>query len=494
MSDRRDARWFALVVLCAGMLMIILDQTILNVALPAIQRDLGFSSSTLAWVVNAYLIAFGGLLLLAGRIGDLVGRRRVFVAGLAAFTVASLSCGLSTSPAMLIGARFVQGVGGALTSSVILGMIVTMFPEPTERARAIGIYSFVAAAGGAIGLLAGGVLTQALGWHWVFFVNVPIGAAALVLARRLLADERRPGLRRGADALGGLLVTAALMVGVYAIVGTTERGWTAPATLALGGLALALLAAFVVRQARAPHPLLPLRVLRSRNVIGANLTQMLAVAGMFGFLFLGAQYMQRVLGYDAVETGAALMPVAVVIGALSLGLSARLDVRFGPRAVLVPGLVLVAAGLALLVRAPVDARYVVDLLPVMLLLGVGVGLALPAIMSLAMSDAGPEDSGLASGLVNTTQQVGGALGLAVLATLSASRTATLRTGGASPAAALTGGYHVAFAGAAALAVTATVLAVVVLRRTPAAEAAFDSDAFDAARPAAAPVVPVVDAA
>ncbi len=459
-------RWPALMVLCAGMLMIILDQTILNVALPSIQRDLGFSASGLAWVVNAYLVAFGGLLLLAGRLGDLVGRRRVFVAGLATFTGASLVCGLSTGPALLIGARFVQGAGGALTSSVVLGMVVTLFPNPAERTRAIGVYSFVAAAGGAIGLLAGGLVAQALSWHWVFFVNVPIGAAALVMARRLLAPDGPgvPGLRQGADALGGALVTAALMLGVYTIVGTAGRGWASPVTLGLGAAVVALLVAFVVRQARAPRPVLPLRIFRSRAVVGANVVQMLMVAGLFGFLFLGALYLQRVLGYDQIRTGVAMVPVAVAIGALSLGVTARLIVRFGARTVLIPGLVLVAVGLAMLARAPVDARYLVDLLPVMLVLGLGGGLALPSLMTLAMADAGDDDSGLASGLVNTTQQVGGALGLAVLATLSASRTATLRAGGASAPPALPGGYHLAFVVGAGLVVAALVVAVTVLRR------------------------------
>ncbi len=473
-------RWLALLVLCTGMLMIILDQTILNVALRAIQRDLGFSQASLAWVVNAYLIAFGGLLLLAGRVGDLIGRRRVFVTGLALFSVASLACGLATGPGMLVAARFVQGVGGALTSSVILGMVVTLFPAADEQARAIGVYSFVSAAGGAIGLLAGGALTQALSWHWVFFVNVPIGLATLVLALRLVPDEPGIGWAHGADAVGGTLVTAALMVGVYAIVEAPTRGWLAPATLGLGALALGLLAAFVARQARSSQPLLPLRILRSRRVTGANLVQMLAVAGMFGFLFLGALYLQRVLGYDAVGTGAAIVPVAVVIGGLSLGVSARLIVRVGARAILVPGLALVALGLGLLARAPADARYAVDLLPVMLLLGVGVGLALPAIMSLAMADATPEDSGLASGLVNTTQQVGGALGLAVLASLATARTDRLVATGEALPTALTAGYHLAFAVGAGLVLAALVVAVVVLPAAP-AEADRAGEPEDAAR-------------
>jgi EmrB/QacA subfamily drug resistance transporter len=458
-----DRRTLALVVLCAGMLMIILDQTITNVALPSIRRDLGFSPSGLAWVVNAYLVAFGGLLLLAGRLGDLVGRTRVFAAGLALFTAASLACGLATSSGMLVAARFVQGAGGALTSSVILGMIVTLFPEPGEQGRAIGVYSFVAAGGAAVGLLAGGVLTHALSWHWIFFVNVPIGLATLVAARVVLAPERGPGLRGGADVTGGVLVTAGLMLTVTTIVGAAEHGWGSSRTLGLGAVSLLLLAGFVARQARAAHPLLPLRLLRSRAVTGANVVQMFTVAGMFGFLFIGTLYMQEVLGYDEIETGLAIVPVAVAVGALSLGLSPRLIARFGARAVLLPGLALIVGGLALLARAPADAVYAVDLLPVTLLLGVGAGLVLPALMTLAMSGATPADSGLASGLVNTTQQVGGALGLAVLATLSSSRSDALAAGGEGRAEALLGGYHLAFGVAAASVVVAIALAVAVLR-------------------------------
>jgi EmrB/QacA subfamily drug resistance transporter len=451
-------RWLALIVLCAGMLMIILDQTIVNVALPSIQRDLGFSQSSLAWVVNAYLIAFGGLLLLAGRLGDLVGRKRVFLAGLALFTLASLLCGLSGSAGMLIGARFLQGVGGAMTSAVILGMIVTMFPAPSERARAIGVYSFVSAGGASIGLLAGGLLTQTLSWHWIFFVNLPIGIAAAVLAVRLLAPERGIGLAEGADVPGALLVTGGLMLGVYTIVEVAGHGWASAHTLGLGAVAVGLLAGFVVRQASAANPLVPLRMFRSRNLSGANLVQVLMVAGLLGMLFLGALYLQRVLGYDPLRIGLGFLPVAVAIGTLSLGLSARLNTRFGARAVLLAGLVLIVAGLALLTRAPVDGSYLGDLLPAMLVLGVGGGLSLPALMTLAMSGATPSDAGLASGLVNTTQQVGGAFGLAVLATLATSRTERLLAAGQDPAAALTGGYHLAFGIGAGLVSVAIVVA------------------------------------
>ena len=459
-SRTRDSRWPALMVLCAGMLMVILDQTIVNVALPTIQTDLGFSASGLAWVINAYLIAFGGLLLLAGRLGDLIGRRTIFLAGLAVFTLASLLCGLSSSPEMLIAARFIQGVGGALSSAVILGMIVTLFPEPGEQGKAIGVFSFVASAGASIGLLAGGVLTQALDWHWIFFVNVPIGAGAWLLGARWIAPEAGLGLRAGADVPGAVLVTGALMLGVYTIVDARS--------LLLAMVAVALLAAFVWRQATAARPLLPLRVLRSRNVAGANLVQMLMVAGMLGVFFLAVLYLQRVLGYDAVRTGAAFLPISVSIGILSLGFSARLNARFGPRNVLLPALASIVAGLFLLSRVPVDGAYVPDLLPAMVLLGIGGGLAFPALMTLAMSAARPEDSGLASGLVNTTQQVGGALGLAILATV-----AEHRTGDSTTASALVDGYGAAFEVAAALVLAALVLAVVILRpqRAEATEAA-----------------------
>jgi EmrB/QacA subfamily drug resistance transporter len=467
-ADR--SRWIALVVLCAGFLMIILDQTIVNVALPSIQGDLHFSQSALAWVVNAYLIAFGGLLLLVGRLGDLIGRRRIFLAGLTVFTVASLLCGLATSRGLLIGARFVQGIGGAMTAAVILGMIVTMFPRPSDQAKAIGVYSFVAAAGGAIGLLAGGVLTQAINWHWIFFVNLPIGIVTAILARRLLPQDSGMGLQHGADAPGALLLVASLMLAVYTIVEASNYGWGSLHTIGFGALAVGLLAGFIGRQALAANPLIPLRVFRSRTVTIANIMQVLMIAGMFGMFFLGALFLQRVLHYDAIQVGLAFLPVAVGIAALSLRLAAGLMMRFGAKSTLIGGLVLVAAGLVVFRRAPVNASYVVDLLPAMVLLGVGAGLVFPALMTLAMSGATPEDSGLASGLVNTTQQVGGALGLAVLATLSTTHTSALRAQGASNAVALTSGYHLAFTIAAALVLAAIAIGLVALRPPTAVEA------------------------
>jgi EmrB/QacA subfamily drug resistance transporter len=458
-DTRTAARWIALYVLCVGMLMIVLDVTVVNVALPSIQDDLHFSTSSLAWVVNAYLIAFGGLLLLAGRFGDLIGRRRIFLAGVGLFTVASLACGLADSQALLIAARFVQGVGGAMTSAVILGMIVTMFPEPREQAKAIGVYAFVASAGGSVGLLAGGVITQSIDWHWIFFVNIPIGIATLMLARRLLQHDVGIGFEEGADVPGAVLITAALMLGVYTIVKpAADYGWGAGRTLVLGGVSLALLLGFLLREATARKPLVPLRIFRSRNVATANLIQVLSVAGMFGVFFLGALYLRKVLGYDPLQIGFAFLPVTLTMGTLSIRYSEQLVTRFGPRNLLVPGLVLIMLALALLALAPIHGSYLLHVMPSMLLLGIGAGVCFPALMNVAMSGASRQDAGLASGLVNTTAQVGGALGLAVLATLSTSRSGHLIAQGQSSAAALTSGYHLAFWVAAAL--TATAIAIV----------------------------------
>jgi EmrB/QacA subfamily drug resistance transporter len=467
-NDRN--RWLALYVLCGGLLMIVLDSTIVNVALPTIKDDLGFSQSNLAWVVNAYLIAFGGLLLLAGRIGDLIGQRRVFLIGLAIFTSASALCALSQTQGMLIGARFVQGAGGAVASAVILGMIVTMFPEPREQAKAIGVFSFVASAGASIGLLAGGVLTQAINWHWIFFVNLPVGVATAVLARRLVEDREGIGLKEGADIPGAVLLTSGLMLGVYTLLETGQKGWGSTQTIVLGGVSVALLAAFLVRQARIPNPLMPLRLFRSRNVSGANGVMALLVVGFFSMFFLGALYMQEILNYSALGVGFAFLPSCIVMGTLSLRYAERLMMGIGARAALIAGLVCAAAGLLWFARAPVDGRYVTDILPVMILLGTGAGLAFPALMTLAMSGATPRDSGLASGLVNTTVQVGGAIGLAVLATLAAERTDALRADGVSKDAALNSGFHLAYLVGAALVGTAIVVAAIVLESKPAATA------------------------
>ncbi|WP_431898549.1 MFS transporter [Nonomuraea sp. bgisy101] len=463
----QSSRWRAFAVLSAVQLMIIIDSSIVYVALPAIQTHLGFSPAGLAWVVNAYMIAFGGLLLLSGRLGDLIGRKRMFVIGLSTFTVASLLCGLAVSQEMLVAARFVQGAGGAMASAVVMGIIVTIFQEPRELAKAIGAIGFVAAAGGAVGGTAGGLLTQAAGWSWIFFVNVPIGVVAAVLAVRLLAADRGLGLAAGADVAGAFLVTAGLMVGVYTIVKVEEHGWGSARTLGLGALSIVLLAAFAARQASARSPLMPLRVFRSRDLTGANLVQVLMVGAMSGFQFLAVLYMQRVLGYGAAETSLAGLPVALALAVVSLGLSARLNTRFGPRAVLPAGLTLLTAALALFIRAPVDGGYVVDVLPSMVLLGVGAGLAMPAVMTLAMTGVRPSDAGLASGLAGTGAQVGGALGLAALAALASGRTAGLTAGGQSAVSGLNAGYHLAFGVGAGLLVTAVIVGLIMLRSEPA---------------------------
>ncbi len=479
-TTNERTRWLALYVLCAGVLMIVLDATIVNVALPSIQGDLGFSQSDLAWVVNAYLIAFGGLLLLSGRIGDLIGQRRIFLIGLAIFTVASAACAMAQSQGLLIGARFVQGVGGALSSAVVLGMIVTMFPNPREQAKAIGVYGFVASAGGSIGLLAGGVITQAISWHWIFLINVPVGIATALLARRLVEDRPGIGLKAGADIPGAVLLTAGLMLGVYTILQVSERGWGSTSTLGLGAVAVALLVAFVARQARIATPLMPLRLFRSRNVAGANLVQALLVVGMFGMFFLGALYVQGILGYDALGVGLAFLPATIVMGIMSLRVSGPLAMRIGPKAMLLPSLLAIGVGLVLFARTPVDGTYVTDILPPMLLFGAGAGLGFPALMTLAMSGATPQDSGLASGLVNTSVQVGGAIGLAVLATLATERTDSLLADGTAQAAALNSGYHLAYLIGAGLVAVALAIAVVVLRSPAGAPAADDQQRMEAA--------------
>ena len=466
-TDRR--RWSALYVLCGGMLMIVLDATIVNVALPSIKSDLNFTQSNLAWVVNAYLIAFGGLLLLAGRLGDLIGQRRVFLVGLAVFTAASALCAVSQTQAMLIGARFIQGAGGAIASAVILGMIVTMFPEPREQAKAIGVYSFVASAGASIGLLAGGILTEAINWHWIFFVNLPVGVAVALLALRLVEDGEGIGFGQGADIPGAVLLTSGLMLGVYTLLEAGESGWGSAQVLVLGAVSIALLVAFVARQARIANPLMPLRLFRSRNVTGANLVMALMVVGFFSMFFLGALYLQGILDYSPLEVGLAFLPACVVMGTLSLGYAERLIMGIGARKALIAGLTVSGIGLALFARSPVAGTYVTDVMPVMFLLGVGAGLSFPALMTLAMSGATKSDSGLASGFVNTTVQVGGAIGLAVLATLATERTDGLRADGVSLNAALNSGYHLAYLIGAALIALAIVIAVTVLRSEEVAE-------------------------
>ncbi|MEU4358131.1 MFS transporter [Streptomyces virginiae] len=469
----RTSRRLALGVLATGMLMTVLDGSIVTVAMPAIQDDLGFTPAGLSWVVNAYLIAFGSLLLLAGRLGDLIGRKRMFLAGTGLFTAASLLAGAAASPTVLIAARFLQGVGSAMASAVSLGILVTLFTAPRERAKAIAVFSFTGAAGASIGQVLGGVLADALTWNWIFLINLPIGIATLLVALPALPGDRGLGLKAGADTFGALLVTSGLMLGIYTVVKIDQYGAASAHTLGLGALSLALLAGFLVRQATARNPLMPLRIFRSRSVTGANLVQMLMVAALFSFQILVALYMQNVLGYGAAGTGLAMLPAAAAIGVVSLAVSARLNARFGERRVLLTGLVLLIGVLGLLTRVPGNAEhahYLTDLLPVMLL-AAGFGLALPALTSLGMSGAKEEDAGLASGLFNTTQQIGMALGVAVLSTLAASRTESLTAAGRPASEALTGGYHLAFAVGAALLVAALAVAATVLRRPPRTPAA-----------------------
>lgn len=443
LSSRIDPRWTTLIIVCTGMLMIVLDNTVVNVALSSIQHDLGFTTTGLAWPVNAYMIAFGGTLLLAGRLGDLIGTKRIFMAGILIFTIASLLCGFSQTQWMLIAARFVQGLGGAMASSVILAMIFTTFTDGNERAKALSIFSFTASAGGSVGLLVGGVLTQALNWHWIFLVNVPIGIAAYLFASRIIPNAGGIGLEEGADGFGASLLTASLMLAVYAVVQVPQSGHIAE-ILTCGAVSVVLLTWFVLRQARIDKPLLPLHVFRTPNVVWSNVLQVLIVTGFFTFFFLYSLYLRGILHYDAVRTGLAFLPITLAIGILSVGPSAWLIQRFGVRIPLVGGLIVSAAGLAIFAFASPQAPFVTVILPGMTLMGVGMGVAFPCTMDFAMSVATPSDSGLISGLVNTSSEVGGALGLAVLAAIAASCTNVALTGGSPFADALTIGYRVAF--------------------------------------------------
>ena len=461
-TDSRT-RWLALYVLCLGSLMIVLDVTIVNVALPSIRQDLGFSETSLAWVVNAYVLTFGGFPLLGGRLGDLYGHRRLFLSGIALFTTASLCCGLASSQAFLVGARAVQGIGGAVASAVSLSLMMTLFTEPAERAKAMGVFGFVAAGGGSIGVLLGGILTDSLDWHWIFLVNFPIGVLVYVLSMRLLPAAREAAAARRLDAGGAITVTAALMLAVYAIVNGNQVGWTSGRTIGLLAAASALLALFLGIEARVRSPLMPLGLFRLRNLATANAVGVLWAAAMFAWFFLSALYLQLVLGYRPLQVGLAFLPANLIMGAFSLGLSAKLVMRFGFRPPLATGLLLAAVGLALFVRAPVDGSFVADVLPSMILLGFGAGMAFNPVLLAAMSDVAPEESGLASGVVNTSFMMGGALGLAVLASLAASRTDSLHAAGDTPLAALTGGYHLAFVVGAVFAATAAVLGATLLR-------------------------------
>jgi EmrB/QacA subfamily drug resistance transporter len=456
-------RWLALLVLCFGDLMIVLDATIVNVALPSIRHDLGFSETSLAWVVNAYLITFGGFLLLGGRLGDLFGHRRLFLIGLTLFTLASLACGLATSQAFLIAARAVQGLGGAIVSVVALSLTMIMFTEPAERAKAMGIFGFVLSGGGTAGVLLGGVLTDLLSWNWIFLVNIPIGAAVVAVSVALLPGERGPAHGGRLDIAGAVTVTASLMLAVYAIVNGNETGWTSGETIGLLAAAAALLALFVVIEARTPSPLMPLGLFRFRNLATANAVGVLMAGGMFAAFFLSALYLQLVLGYTPLEVGLAYLPSTVVWGAVSYGLSDKLVMRFGIKPPLVVGLTFMAIGILLFARAPVDGNFAVDVLPAMLLQGFGAGIAFNPILLAAMGDVAPQEAGLASGIVNTAFMMGGAVGLAILASVADARTDNLLASGDGRVAALTGGYHAGFLLGAIFTVAATVLGAAVLR-------------------------------
>jgi EmrB/QacA subfamily drug resistance transporter len=462
MSSR--ARWLALLVLCLGDLMIVLDVTIVGVALPSIREDLGFSEESLAWVVNAYLITFGGFLLLGGRFGDLFGHRRLFLLGITLFTLASAACGFATSQEMLVGARAVQGIGGAVVSAVALSLMMTLFTEPAERAKAMGIFGFVAAGGGSLGVLLGGVLTDALNWHWIFLVNVPVGIAVVVLSLTLIPAARVATSAQKLDVAGAVTVTAALILAVYAIVNGNEVGWVTARTLGLLAVSAVLLGTFLVIESRAVSPLVPLRLFRLRNIAVSNVVGVLWAGAMFAWFFLSALYLQLVLAYSPLEVGLAFLPGNIIMGILSIGLSAKLVMRFGIRPPLATGLGLAALGLVLFARAPVDGDFVVDVLPAMILLGLGAGMAFNPVLLAAMSDVEPTEAGLASGIVNTSFMMGGALGLAVLASVAASRTDTLLASGESNAAALTGGYHVAFFVGALFAATAAALGALLCRQ------------------------------
>ncbi|HTU78882.1 MAG TPA: MFS transporter [Solirubrobacteraceae bacterium] len=462
-GERR--RWIALAVLCLGQLMMVLDATIVNVALPSIQRDLHFTQSNLTWVLDGYLITFGGFLLFAGRMGDLVGRKRVFLTGLVLFTSASVVCGVSAGQAMLIGARLLQGVGGAVASSVILAIIVTEFPRRVEQAKAMGVYAFVSAGGGSIGLLAGGALTQSLSWHWIFFVNVPIGVIAFALGSMLIEENEGIGLAGGVDVLGSILVTAATMLGAFAIVKSSEYGLTSARTVGAASGSLLLLGAFLTLEGRLANPIMPLRILRLRTLMGSSLVRGLLITGMFSAFFLGSLYLEHVLGYDAIDTGLAFMPLTASIAAMSLGLARRATERFGALGTLCAGLAGIVAGLLLLATAGLHASYFPGLFFAFLLLGLGAGASFLPLLTIGMADAPAQDAGLASGIINVSVQLFGAIGLAVLGTVATDHTKALSASGHTLPSALTGGYHLAYVVAAVL-VAAGILAALLILRTP----------------------------
>jgi EmrB/QacA subfamily drug resistance transporter len=462
-SKRERRRWIALAVLCLGQLMMVLDATIVNVALPSIQRDLHFTQGNLTWVIDGYLITFGGFLLLAGRVGDLIGRKKVFLAGLVLFTAASVLCGLAGSQGLLIGARLLQGIGGAVASAVILAIIVTEFPERAEQAKAMGMYAFVSAGGGSIGLLAGGALTQSLDWHWIFFVNVPIGLFAFLMGLALIDENEGIGLAGGVDVAGSILITLATMLGAFAIVKSTEYGLLSVRTLGVGGASLVLLGAFLALEARLANPIMPLRILRLRMLMGSSLVRGLLVTGMFSAFFLGALYLERVLGYDAIDTGLAFMPLTVAIATMSMGVSARLVERFGSVQTLAAGLVGIIVGLVLLAGQGLHASYFPGLFFAFLALGLGAGASFLPLLTIGMADAPARDAGLASGIINVSVQLFGAIGLATLGTIATDHTKALSASGHSLSSALTGGYHLAYIVAAVFVAVGIVAAFLVLR-------------------------------
>lgn len=467
-TDRR--RWIALVVLCIGQLMIVLDGTVVNVALPAIQRELHFSQSELAWVVNAYLLTFGGLLLLAGRLGDLVGRSRIFLIGLAAFTVSSMLCGVAPTAAVLVAARFVQGASAAMVAAMVLGIIAPMFPKPAERTIALSVFAFCAVGGGTVGLLLGGVITELLNWHWIFFINLPVGVGALVAGRKLLARDAGIGIDKGADVLGALLVTSAPMLAVFGLVDAGSRGWSDPVTLGALAGSVALAGMFVLAEQRVATPLIPMQIFRHRNLVSATIVRALFPMGAFGLNFLGALYLQHVLGYSPLRTGLAFLPASLLTGVMSLALMPWMVRHVPLKLLVVSGLVLITAGMLALARAPVHAVFVTDILPTMVLTGAGFGLLFMPSVSIALSEVGYSEAGLASGLVNVAIQLGGAVGVALLATISASRTQHLTDLGRSSLDALAGGYRLGLLVGAGCTGLSLVAAVVLLRR-PAATAA-----------------------
>jgi EmrB/QacA subfamily drug resistance transporter len=456
-------RWASLLVVCLAQLMIVLDVTIVNVALPSIQHDLHFSQGNLTWVVNAFLVTFGSLLLLAGRLGDLAGRKRVFLAGLTIFTIASLLCGIAPTQGALIGARFLQGVGAAGQASVILAIIITEFPEASERARAMGAYVFVSVAGGSLGLLAGGLLTQALSWHWVFFVNLPIGVAAFALGQVLIPSDKGLGLGHGVDWLGSLLVTTSLMSVIYAIVQATTHAWVSTPVLGFGGLSAALMIAFLALEARIENPIMPLRILHLRGLVNASLVRGFLVTGMYSTFFLGTLYLEHVRHYDALQTGAAFLPWTITVAVLSQGITARLVTRFGPLAVLVGGMGAAVVGLLLFSTVGPDTAFFPTIFVACFAIGLGIGSAFMPLLTMAMADVPAADAGLGSGITNVSQQISGALGLAVLSTIAANQTKGLLAAHHGLTPSLLSGYHLAFVVGAATITTGIALAVVLLR-------------------------------